>query len=148
MKVIFLKDVPDVARKGEVKDIAAGYGRNFLLPKGLAILATPAELKRLEQHRQAQARRQAQYEEEAKVIAQKIQDVFLTVKGKVGAEGHLYGSITTSDIAQELQRQTGYEIDKRNIKLEEPIRQLGEYEVPIKLTKEASATIVVIVEGE
>lgn len=146
MKVIFTEDVPNVARAGEVKEVADGYGRNFLLPRGLATLATPAGLKKVESLRQAEARRQAQSDEEARAIAEILADFSLTLKARAGAKGRLHGSITSADIAQEIETQTGCQVNKRKIELEEPIHQLGEYEVAIKLTKELVPKLKVIVE--
>jgi large subunit ribosomal protein L9 len=146
MKVIFTKDVPSVARAGEVKEVADGYGRNFLLPRGLATLATPAALKTVESLRQAEARHQAQSDEEAQAIAEILADFSLTLKAKAGAKGRLHGSITSADIAREIETQTGCQVNKRKIELEEPIHQLGEYEVAIKLTKELVPKLKVVVE--
>jgi large subunit ribosomal protein L9 len=146
MRVIFIKDVPSVARAGEVKEVADGYGRNFLLPKGLATLATPAALKEAESLRQVEARRQGQSDEEARATAEKLNNFSLTLKARAGARGRLYGAITSSDIAREIQAQTGCQVNKRKIKLEEPIHQLGEYEVAIKLTKELAPKLKIVVE--
>jgi large subunit ribosomal protein L9 len=146
MKVVFIEDVPDVARAGEVKEVKAGYGRNFLLPRGLAILATPGALKQVESLRQAEARHQAQSDEEAQAIAEVLNDFSLTLKARAGSRGRLYGAITSAVIAQEIQTQTGCQVNKRKIKLEEPIHQLGEYEVAIRLTKELAPKLKVIVE--
>ena len=148
MKVIFVKDVPNMARAGEIKEVAAGYGRNFLLPRGLATLVTPAALKKMESLRQVESQRQAQSEEEALAFAERVKDFSLVLKARSGAKGRLYGSITNSDIAQELEAQTGYKLDKRRIELEEPIRELGEYEVLIKLTKEVTSKLKIVVEKE
>lgn len=148
MKVIFVKDVPNVARAGEIKEVAAGYGRNFLLPKGLAALATPAALKKTQSQHQIEAKRQAQSEEEALAFAESIKDFSLMLKARAGAKGRLYGSITNSDIARELEAQTGHKLDKRRIELEEPIRELGEYEVLIKLTKNVAPKLKIVVEKE
>jgi len=146
MRVVFIEDVPDVARAGEVKEVANGYGRNFLLPRGLATLATPGALKQVESLRQAEARRQAQSDEEVQAIAKVLNDFSLTLKARAGSRGRLYGAITSSDIAREIQAQTGRRVNKRKIQLEEPIHQLGEYEVAIKLTKELVSKLKVIVE--
>jgi len=146
MKVVFIEDVPDVARAGEVKEVANGYGRNFLLPRGLATLATPGALKKVGSLRQAEAQHQAQSDEEAQAIAEVLNDFSLTLKARAGSRGRLYGAITSSVIAQEIQTQTGYQVNKRKIQLEEPIHQLGEYEVAIKLTKELAPKLKVVVE--
>jgi len=148
MKLIFLKDVPGVARAGEVKEVAAGYGRNYLLPKQLAVLATAAELKRLASQKEAGARRLARSEHEAEAVAGTLAELSLVFKAKVGAADRLYGSVTSADIAKEIHKLTGHEIDKRRIELEEPLHQLGDYEVPIKLTSNVTATVKVTVEEE
>jgi large subunit ribosomal protein L9 len=146
MKVVFLEDVPDVARAGEVKEVADGYGRNFLFPRGLAILATPGALKKAESLRQVDAQRQIQSDEEARAIAEVLNDFSLTIKARAGAKGRLYGSITSSDIAREIETQASCQVNKRKVQLAEPIHQLGEYEVAIKLTKELAPKLKVIVE--
>lgn len=146
MKVVFTEDVPNVARAGEVREVAAGFGRNFLLPRGLATLATPAALKKVESLRQVDAQRQAQSDEEARAIAEVLEDFSLTLKARAGSRGRLYGAITSGDIAREIQAQTSCQVNKRKIELEEPIHQLGEYEVAIKLTKELAPKLKVVVE--
>ena len=148
MRVIFLQDVPSVAKAGEVRDVADGYGRNFLLPKGLATLATPRELERLEVKRQAEAQQQALSEEEAITLAEKVGGLVLTLKAKVGAKGRLYGSITNADIAQEVSKIADCEVDKHKVRLEAPIREVGEYEVVLRLSKDVAPKLKVIVEAE
>ena len=148
MKVVLLQDVPRLGEAGEVKDVAVGYASNFLLPKGLAEFATPAVLKRVEARLQKEERRQAQVEVEAANMAHTLDGAQITLKAKVGAQERLYGSITSGDIAAELQRVTGLEIDKRKIELEEPIRQMGEYEISVRLSKEFVPKISIVVEEE
>ena len=148
MKVVLLQDVPRLGEAGEVKDVAVGYARNFLLPKGLAEFATSAVLKRVEAQLQKEKRRQAQVEVEMANMAQTLDGAQIILKAKVGAQERLYGSITSGDIAAELQRVTGLEIDKRKIELEEPIRQVGEYEISVRLSKEFVPKISIVVEEE
>lgn len=148
MKVVFLEDVPSVARAGEVKEVADGYGRNYLLPRKLAALATTAQLKRLEQEHQALARHQAHTEEEAQEMATRLQGVTLVFRAKVGAKERLYGSITSADIVDEIRKVTGYEVDKRRVEMEGPIRELGTYEVPLKLTRDVATTVRVEVQEQ
>lgn len=143
-----LRDVPELGSVGEVKDVASGYARNFLLPRGLAAFATPAVMKRVEAIRKAEEKRQALLEAEMMSLAQTLEGMEITIKAKVGAQGRLYGAITSGDIAEELGRVTGQDIDKRKIELEEPIRQLGEYEVPVRLSKEIAPKIKVVVAEE
>ena len=141
MKVVFLQDVPNVARAGETKEIADGYGRNFLIPKKLAVLADKAATKALERQRRTEAKTEAEMAE----IAQQLEGKEVILKAQTGAQEKLYGSITHADIADEIQNTTGIVIDKRKIELDEPIRQLGSYEVTIKLAKDITARITVTV---
>ncbi|HEY49846.1 MAG TPA: 50S ribosomal protein L9 [Dehalococcoidia bacterium] len=146
MKVIFLQDVTNVARAGDLKDVADGYARNFLFPKKLAVLATPGELRKLELWRQSEERRQAVLEQEAEVLAQELRGVTVALKARAGAKDRIYGSVTNAAIAKEIKRLTGHDIDKHNIELEEPIRELGSHEVSIRLTRNVTATVNVLVE--
>ena len=148
MKVIFLEDVPNVARAGEVKEVADGYGRNFLIPRKLALLATPTALKRLEQEQKTQSLRQVRSDARADELGRSLEGVSIVIKARVGAEDRLFGSVTSADIAEELLRVTGHEIDKRKVELEEPIRKLGSYQVAIRLSGDIVPTINVIVEEE
>ena len=148
MRVVLLQDVPRLGEAGEVKDVASGYARNFLLPKGLAEIATPAVMKRVEAIREAEQKGQALVEAEMAAVAQSLEGMEITFRAKVGAQERLYGAVTSADIAEELKRVTGQEIDKRKIELEEPIRQLGEYEVLIRLSKEIVPKIKVVVAEE
>lgn len=141
MKVVFLHDVPNVARAGETKEIADGYGRNFLIPKKLAVLADKASTKALAKQRRIDAKIEADMAE----IAQQLAGKEIILKAQTGAQDKLYGSITHADIADELQNATGIAIDKRKIELAEPIRQLGSHEVTIKLAKDITTTITVTV---
>ena len=146
MKVVFLQDVPAVAQAGEVKDVADGHARNYLFPKGFAVLATPAEIKRTEARRQAEARRQEQYTQEEQALAQAFQDVSLVFPKRVGSKGNIYGSVSSTAISQELKR-LGHTVEKTMIKLEEPLRKLGTHEIEIELAKGVVATIAVTIEA-
>ncbi len=148
MRVILLEDVSGLGSAGEIKEVADGYGRNFLIPKGLAEFASPASLKRVEEQSQAIARRREVAETELASLADTLDGAEVVVKAKVGAQGRLYGAVTSSDIAEGLQRVVGQEIDKRKIELEEPIHQLGEYQVMVRLSKDLTPSIKVVVEGE
>ena len=148
MRVIFLQDVPNVARAGELKEVADGYGRNFLIPKKLAQLANSPALSIME----TQLKREASSQEEEKArlteLGQELEGKEITLKARVGAKEHLYGSITSADIAAELQNTTGLVVDKRKIELAEPIRQLGSYEIAIRLARDIISKIKVTVMGE
>jgi large subunit ribosomal protein L9 len=148
MKVVFTEDVVNVASAGDVKDVASGYARNYLLPKKLAVVATDAELKKLEVQRQAGARREARTEQEAESVAQVLQETTIVLKVRAGEGERIYGSVTSADIADEIKKSTGHEIDKRKIELEEPIRELGSHVVPVKLSKNVIASVTVAVEQE
>ena len=145
MKVIFLQDVPNVAKAGDIKKVADGYGRNFLIPQKLAILAKPgATVVELERQKKALAQTQA----EATKLTAELEGKEITLKARVGAEERLYGSITSADIADELENSFGLTIDKRKIELDEPIRQLGSYEVTIRLAQDVVPKVRVTVTEE
>jgi large subunit ribosomal protein L9 len=144
MRVVFLQDVPSVAKAGEVKEVADGYARNFLIPRKLALLARPHVLSQLETRETAEGGEDA----ELTTLAQQLEGKEVGIKAKVGAKDKLYGSITSTDIASELKNSTGLDIDKRKIELEEPIRHLGSYEVAIRLGKDILPRIKVSVTEE
>ena len=150
MKVVFLKDVPRVAKAGEIKEVANGYGRNFLIPQELAILASPQAIRLAEAQRRVKARQQAESEAELVELARELEGKEITLEARVGAQEHLYGSITNADIAAELESSAGLVVDKRKIELAEPIRQLGSYEVVVKLAKEIvpKIKVTVVAQGE
>jgi large subunit ribosomal protein L9 len=148
MKVLLIETVDDLGSAGEVKKVAEGYARNFLIPRGLAVPATEGALKQAELRRQAEAGRQKREEMKAESLARTLSQVTLTLRAKAGEKDKLYGSITNADIAQALERETGQVIDKRKIELEEPIRELGSYRVPIKLLPDIAPQITVVVERE
>lgn len=148
MKVLLLQEVKGVGEAGQVKEVAEGYARNYLIPKKLAVAATPAALKEHEQRQAAEKKRQAKIDEEMRELGKKISASSVTIRSKVGEGGKLYGSVTTADVAEAMERQLGLAVDKRKIEIEEPIRHVGEYKIPVKLSKNVGATITVIVEGE
>ena len=145
MQVIFLEDVPNVAKAGDIKEVADGYGRNFLIPRKLALLASSPESVRIEAQREATQRKIG---EESADMAQQLEDKEITLKARVGAKDRLYGSITSADIAAELESATGLAIDKRKIELADPIHKLGSYEVAIRLGKDVVPKIKVNVIAE
>ena len=148
MKVVLLQNVAGLGTVGEVKEVAQGYGRNFLLPKGLAERATPDLMKRAEDMRRAEERRQLLADAEMAVYAETFEGLEVTIKAKAGAQDRLYGAITNADIAEEVQRITGQDMDKRKIELDEPIHKLGEYDVVVRISKELTPRLKVIVVGE
>ena len=146
MRVIFLEDVPNVARAGDIKEVANGYGRNYLIPKKLARLANSPATNLPEIQRKLATRNQR--EETLVKLANQLEGREVTLKARVGAKDRLYGSITSADIAAELQESAGVAIDKRKIELAEPIRQVGSYEVVVRLAKDIVPTIKVTVTAE
>jgi len=148
MKVIFLQDVPNVAKAGEMKEVADGYGRNFLIPKKLALLASPSAVSTIEAQLKTKAGNQEQVEAELVELANQLEGREVILKARTGAKDRLYGSITSADIATELEGTAGLAIDKRKIELAEPIRQLGSYEVAIRLGKDIVPKIRVSVTEE
>ncbi len=133
MKVILLHDVPDLGKPGDVKEVAAGYARNYLLPRGLVTPATPAALQNLREQVATEQRRAEKRRAEQQALADRIAATNLTFAVRVGRGDRLYGSVTSQDIANALQEIQGISIDRRTIQLREPIRQLGTVEVPIRL---------------
>ena len=145
MKVIFLQDVPNMARAGEIREVADGYGRNFLIPKQLAVLAKPSATSTIETQQRLRELHQQRTETEMVELANQLEGKEIILKARAGSKDRLFGSITSTDIASELQNITGLVIDKRKIDLAEPIRQLGSYEVTIKLAKDIAPKIRVSV---
>ena len=145
MKVIFLQDVLNVARAGEIKEVANGYGRNFLIPRKLALLARSDAIRSMGVRLKMQARSQAQTEAELLELANHLNGREVILEAKTGAKDRLYGSITAADIAAEMESTTGLVVDKRRIELDEPIRQVGSYEIAIRLAKDIVPTIRVTV---
>jgi large subunit ribosomal protein L9 len=147
MEVILKEDVNNLGHRGDVVKVADGYGRNFLLPNKLAMEATAANKVVIEQMKQSSVRRTAREKSDAESLVAQLDQVALTFERKVGEKEHLFGSVTSGEIAQQLE-QRGFTIDRRKIQLDEPLRQLGEFLVPIKLHREVTAHIKVTVQAE
>jgi large subunit ribosomal protein L9 len=147
MEVILREDIDSLGTRGQVVKVAPGYARNFLLPKRLAVQATEANKKIVEQERQAHLRKEAKAQGEAEELGKLVSNVTVTIKQKAGENDQLFGSVTSKDIADALTAQN-YNIERRRIQLEEPIKQLGEYKVPVRLHKEVTVEITVIVAKE
>jgi large subunit ribosomal protein L9 len=143
MKVILLQDVEGLGKAGELKDVANGYARNFLLPKKKAAGATPQLLANYQQRIAAEQRRLEKQTEQNRQQADSLNQITLTFKARVGREGRLYGSITSQDIAAGLRDSEGITIDRRMIDLPDPIRALGTYQVPVKLAQKLVPHITV-----
>jgi len=145
MQVVLLQDVSKLGKKGDVVNVAEGYARNFLFPKNLASPASEGKLKEISTQKQTQAAKKQKEEEEARVLAAKINDLTVTLKAKVGEGGRLFGAISSKDIADGLKAQHGYNIDKKKILLKDPIKTLGTTRVTIKIHPVAQAEINVSV---
>lgn len=141
MEVLLIEDVDNLGYAGDVKRVAPGFGRNYLIPHRLAVLATPGSLKQAETIRKAAEKRRAQQMEDAKAIANQLRDLTLLFERRAGETGKLYGSVTSTDIAEAIYDRTGIEIDRRKIALAEPLRQLGEHTVTVKIVIDLSVDI-------
>ncbi|HEY7062171.1 MAG TPA: 50S ribosomal protein L9 [Chloroflexota bacterium] len=148
MKIVLREEVKGLGTAGDVKDVADGYARNFLIPRRLAAPATPGALKNVEAQRASAAKRQAQLDAEARALASRLNNTTLTLKARVGGQERLYGSITTGDIAAALGKELGTPFDRRKLVLEEPIRELGTHTVPVHLAHDVTASLTVQVEAE
>jgi large subunit ribosomal protein L9 len=148
MKVILLQDVDNLGKAGDLKEVADGYARNYLLPRRLAAGATPALLANHQQRIAAEKRKQEKQEEANRQQAERLGSVTLTFKARVGKQGRLYGSITSQDIAAGLRTTEGINIDRRLIDLPDPIRAVGTYTVPVKVATKLQPKITVNVIDE
>ncbi len=148
MKVIFLQDVSGIARAGEIKEVANGYGRNFLIPRKLALPAKSKDITAIEAQIKTRVHIAAQTEVELVELANHLDGKEIILKARIGAKDRLYGSITSADIASQLESTTGSVVDKRKIELTNPIRQLGSHEVLIRLAKDIVPKITVTVIDE
>jgi large subunit ribosomal protein L9 len=141
MKVLLKADVHGVGRAGQVKDVADGYARNYLLPRGLAVVATPTTLKQAADAQATVERRAAEEQTAAVAFKDKLEATTIVVESKAGSQGRLYGSVTTTDVANAVHAQLGMTLDRRELELSEPIRQLGSYEVRARLPRGVVATL-------
>jgi large subunit ribosomal protein L9 len=148
MEVILLKEVKRLGAAGDVKRVTDGYARNYLIPRGLAVPASDAIRQTLTQKANAQQKHEAKEKTVAETRAANLQNIVLTFSAKTGESGRLYGSITSADIAAKLSEIIGEEIDKRKVSLEEPIKELGQANVEVKLHSDVKIKIRVVVKGE
>jgi large subunit ribosomal protein L9 len=147
MEVILREDIEKLGARGQVVKVASGYARNFLLPKRMAVAATEANKKIVEQERQAHLRKEAKVQGEAQELAKIMTGATVRIAQKAGENDQLFGSVTSKDIADALTAQN-YNIDRRKIQLDEPIKSLGEFKVPVRLYKDVSVDITVVVTKE
>src|SRR5881227_2760776 len=147
MEVILREDIDKLGNRGEVVKVASGYARNFLIPKKMAVAATDSNKKIVEQERQAHLRKEAKLSGEAQDLAKLMTGVTVTISQKAGENDQLFGSVTSKDVADALAAKN-FTIDRRKVQLDEPIKQLGEFKVPVRLHKEVTAEITVVVAKE
>jgi large subunit ribosomal protein L9 len=147
MKVLLLEDVDKLGLAGRVVTVADGYGRNYLIPRGLAKVADEGALKQADQIRKAGERKRARELADAQALAKRIEGLTLTFQARAGEKGKLYGSVTTAELAEALERELGLEIDRRKI-VSDPLRQLGEHSLQVRLMSDVSADLRVVIEPE
>ncbi len=143
MQIILLEDVKALGKKGDMVNVSDGYARNFILPKKLGLEATPKNINDLKLQKAAEAKRQMELLEEAKDYAKKIEAITVKLTIKTGEGGRTFGAISTKEISSELKAQYGYDIDKKKLQLAEPIKNMGNYTVPIKLHPKVTAELKV-----
>jgi large subunit ribosomal protein L9 len=148
MKIILRQDVPKVGDKGTVQNVSDGFARNYLIPQGFAVLATPGELKTVAENQKVAERKVARQERSLQSLADTINGKTLTFEARAGEGGRLFGSITAGDIAERLSGVVGSEIDRRKVVLEEPIRTSGQHTVTIHLVGKLRPQITVVVNGQ
>ncbi|MGD8475261.1 MAG: 50S ribosomal protein L9 [Anaerolineae bacterium] len=148
MEVLLLKDVEQLGEAGEIKRVANGYARNFLIPRGLAVIATPGAVKQVEMQLESEARREAKELDEAQALAQALEGRTVTFQARAGESDRLYGSITNANIADALSEQVEQEVDRRKLEMHEPLKELGTHTITIRLAPGAEAKVTVIIERE
>lgn len=148
MRVLFVREVAGSGRPGEVKEVAAGYARNYLLPRGLAVVADERTIEEVRRREEAARRRAEKALAEAREVEKRLRRITVTVYAKTGEGGRLFGSVTNADIAQQLKREAGIDIDKRKIEVDPPIRSLGPHEVAVHLHPEVTAPLRVVVAAQ
>lgn len=143
MRVVLTQDVPKLGESGTIQEVKDGYARNYLIPQGLASIATRGIVKQVEERQRAENKRIEKLEEEMRDLAGRIQATSLEIEARVGEQGRLFGSVTTADIAERLSAAVGEEIDRRKIDLAEPIRNIGEYDLAVRLVGKLAPTVKV-----
>jgi large subunit ribosomal protein L9 len=147
MKVILMTDVPALGQRGETRDVANGYARNFLLPRKLAVPATPANLKNVEHLKRQRAREEERALETAKATAERIEGLTLAVTARASEDGRLYGSVSPQDVVEFLERHK-ISVEKRRVAMDEPIKAVGDYKVSVRLHGDVTAALTVTVKAE
>jgi large subunit ribosomal protein L9 len=143
MRIVLRTDMPNLGKRGDICDVADGYARNYLLPKGHAIVATPGVESQATSMRRSRDLRDAKDREAAETVARRLVPAVIRIPARAGAEGRLFGSVTAHDVAQAVTEQTGVELDRRRLRLDEPIKSLGTHEVPVKLHADVEFRVTV-----
>jgi len=148
VQVLLIQDVPNLGRVGDVKSVSDGYARNFLIPRGMAKPATPGELKQATQHKRTVANQAVRELTNAQAVAERLSKMTLVFQARAGEGTKLYGSITSADIADRIAEELGQEFDRRQVQLDESLRQLGTHRVPIRLMANIVPEVIVVIERE
>ncbi len=148
MKVIFVKDLPGKGKKEEIKEVRTGYARNYLIPQGIAVEATGQNIRLLKDHEQMLEAKKKKVLSQAKEIRNALRDASITIDAKAGQDDKLFGAVTSEDIAEAIHKQKNVEIDKHQILIEQPIKKLGIYKIPIRFSEEVSGEVKIWVVRE
>ena len=148
MKVLFLQEVTGTAKAGDVKEVAPGYARNFLFPKHLAVVADARTIDQVRRREEVTRHRAEKAMDDAREMAQRIRKLTVTIYAKAGEAGRLFGTVTNADVATQLKREAGIDVDKRKIEIEPPIRSLGPHEVTVELHPEITETLKIVVASQ
>lgn len=148
MRVILLDNVEGVGKRGEMQDVRDGFGRNFLIPRGLALPATSGNVKKLEERARVIIQRNERNVKTAEGVKQRLEEVILTIKKKAGVDGKLFGSVTPMEIAETIRKKIDIAVDKKDIRMAEPIKMIGAYTVDIHLEKGVQAQLKIEIEAE
>jgi large subunit ribosomal protein L9 len=143
MRIVLRSDLPSVGKRGDIVEVADGYARNYLLPKGYAIVASPGVENQATAMRRSRDLRDARDRESAETIARRLVPAVIRISARAGSEGKLFGSVTAADVTQAVAEQTGVELDRRRLRLDEPIKSLGTHEVPVKLHNDVEFRVTV-----
>lgn len=143
MRVILKQDVKKLGKQGDIVNVAEGYGRNFLIPRGMAVEASKANLRSLEHRKTVQEEKAQKEEREAQELAERLSELEIVIKAKTGEAGRLFGSVTAQDVADAVGEAAGIELDKRRVELPDPIKTLGQYMIPVKLFQGVAAEVAV-----
>jgi large subunit ribosomal protein L9 len=147
VQVLLLKDIKRLGKAGEIRKVADGYARNYLIPRGLAVQATPGAVRRTEVQRAIEEQREERIQTDSAALAERLTQIVVTFKVKASEKGRLYGSVTAADIAEAVEKETGRAVDKRKVELAEPIHLLGTHKVPVRLGGSLVPEVTVVVES-